>query len=56
MYLNALFVASPFKLFSQVLNVWYDYGDVFVLLTAVVIPVVVDLVLCLDVAVVEIVF
>ena len=56
MYLYALFVTCPFKLFSEALNVWYNYGDVFVLLTAVVVPVVVGLFLSLVVDVAEVVF
>ena len=57
MYLYALFVACPFNLFSQSLNVWYNYGDVFDLLAAVVVPVVVvGLFLCLIIVVVEVVF
>ena len=53
--LYALFVECPFKLFSQALDVWYNYGNVFVLLVAVIVPVVVGLSFCLIVDLVEIV-
>ena len=56
MHLYALFVACPFKLLSQALDIWYNYGDVFVLLVAVVVPVVVGLILCLIVDAVVVVF
>ena len=57
MHLYALFGTCPLKFFSQTLNVLYDYGDVFVLLVAVVVPVViVGLILCLIVDVVVVMF
>ena len=57
MYMYALFVTCPFKLFSQTWNVWYDYGDVFVLPVDIVVPVVVvGSIICLIVVAVMVVF
>ena len=46
-----------FKLFSQALDIWYNYGNAFVFLVAVVVPViVVELSFCLIVDAVVVVF
>ena len=57
MHLFTLFVACPFKLFSQSLDVRYNYGDLFVLLVVIVVPAVaVGLSFCLIVDAVVVVF